>query len=141
MKKILNLILCFFKYILFIVAFSITLYIMIMMCNRLDKNYVDVVYLFIPYLLIFLLFLLNLCLKNSYVNNNIFYNITCCLVFIVNIFISYRCIFDKSMLLNRVYGYSINFGYFNDYLSFNKIMLYGLIIATIFFMFSYSRKD
>lgn len=141
MKKILNLIFCFFRYVLFIIAFSITLYITIVMYNRLNKSYFDIVYLFIPYLLLFLLFLLNLFLKNKYVNNNIFYNITCCLVFIVNIFVSYRCIFDKGMLLNKVYGYSINFGYFNDYLAFNKVMLYGLIISTIFFMFSCSKRN
>ena len=29
----------------------------------------------------------------------------------------------------------VNFNYFNDYLAFNRIMLYGLIIANIVFMF------
>lgn len=141
MKKILNLLLYILRYILCIISFSMTLYIMIIMCNRLDKGFIDIVYLAIPYLLLFLLFLFNLFLKNKYINSNIFYNITCCLVFIVNILVCCRCLFDKSMLLNKVYGYSINFGFFNDYLSFNSIMLYGLVVSTIFFMFTYNRNN
>ena len=31
-------------------------------------------------------------------------------------------------------GYNINFSYFNDFISFMKIMLYGLSLANIFFM-------
>ena len=140
MKKVINKIFYYAKFVLFIIAFALSLYILLKMSMRLNKGYVDVVYTFIPYIILLLLFILNAFIRNKNINDNLFYNISCCLVFFVNIIVSLRSIFDCNMILNKIYGYSINFAFFNDYLSFNKILFYGLIIASIFFMFSCNKS-
>ena len=68
------------------------------------------------------------------VNSNIFYNLTCCLVFCCILVAGLRSVLDKNMLLNSIMGYNINFSYFSDFIAFMKIMLYGLSLANIFFM-------
>lgn len=141
MKKLLNILFCIFKYIFFIISFISSLYIVIIMGVKYNKSYFDIFFMFVPYLILLLLFILNIFLKNDKVNKNIFYNITCFLVFLVNSYISYRTIYDHNMVLNKIYGYSINFSYFNDSFLFNNIMLYGLIVSIIFFMFPSDKKE
>ena len=50
------------------------------------------------------------------------------------LFVGYRAIYDKNMLLNGIMGYNINFSYFADFISFMKIMIYGLVISDICFI-------
>ena len=84
MKKLLNILFCIFKYIFFIISFISSLYIVIIMGVKYNKSYFDIFFMFVPYLILLLLFILNIFLKNDKVNKNIFYNITCFLVFLVN---------------------------------------------------------
>ena len=134
MKKLINSLFGFFKYVLLVIAFGLTLFIILGMYTRLNKSLTESITLFLPYGILLLLFIVNICLKRKGVVQNIFFNITCNLVFATNIVVCLRAIYDKNLLFNGIQKMGIDFNYFNDYLSFNKIMLYGLIIADIIFM-------
>lgn len=140
MKKILNIMFIILKYILLLGAFAITLFIIVRMNARLSKSFSTVIPEFIPFLLIFLLFVINLLFKQKGVNNNIFYNLTSCIVFATIILVGYRAFADKNMVLNEKYGYGVDFNYFNTFIAYMKIMLYGLIVSNILFMFQPKEK-
>ncbi len=135
MKKIINLLFYFLKFLLLLGAFGLTLMIIVQMNNRLEKGFATSIPIFIPFIAILILFVINLILKQHGVSKNIFYNITCCLVFAVIIVVGYRALTDKNMVLNEKYGYDIDFNYFNNFVSYLKLLLYGLSIGNIFLMF------
>ncbi len=141
MKKILNIIFAVLKYILLLGAFAITLFIMVRMNVRLEKSFVTLLPEFIPFLIIFLLFIINLVFKQEGVNNNIFYNLTACIIFTTIIVVGYRAFADKNMVLNEKYGYGIDFNYFNTFISYMKIMLYGLSVSNILFMIKPTKEE
>lgn len=134
MKKILNEIFMLLKFILLILGFGLSFFIVLSMYKRVDKNLVESIPIFTPYIIILLIFFINIIFGQKSVNRNLFYNLTCCLVFSCIVIVCLRAILDKNMLLNSIMGYNINFSYFNDFISFMKIMLYGLSLANIFFM-------
>ena len=134
MKKILNGSFMFLKFILLILGFGLSFFIVLSMYKRVDKNLVESIPIFTPYIIILLIFFINIIFGQKSVNRNLFYNLTCCLVFSCIVIVCLRAILDKNMLLNSIMGYNINFSYFNDFISFMKIMLYGLSLANIFFM-------
>ncbi len=136
MKKILNILFYVLKFILFLAAFGLTLFIILQMNRRLEKDFMTTINIFIPFAVLLILFIVNLIFKHEGVTNNLFYNLTCCLVFATIIYVSYRAICDKNMVLNEKYGYGIDFNYFSNFVSYLKIMLYGLAIGNIFFMFN-----
>ena len=98
MKKIINGLCSFLKYVCLIISFGLTLFIILRMYTRLNKSLTEAIFIFLPYFLLLILF-------------------------------------------NNIQKMGVNFNYFNDYLSFNRIMLYGLIIANIVFMFLPTHKD
>ena len=98
------------------------------------------IYIFLPFVILLVLYTVNYLFHQKTVTQNIFYNITSVLVFIVINFVCYRAIFDKQMILNEIMGYGINFSYFEDFLSFMQILIYGLIISNIFFLISANRN-
>ena len=134
MKKILNGILMVLKFILLILGFGLSFFIILSMYKRIDKNIIESIPIFIPFILILFLFFINIIMNQKSVNSNIFYNLTCCLVFGCILVAGLRSVLDKNMLLNSIMGYNINFSYFIDFIAFMKIMLYGLSLANIFFM-------
>ena len=134
MKKMLNGIFMFLKFILLILGFGLSFFIVLSMYKRVDKNLVESIPIFTPYIIILLIFFINIIFGQKSVNRNLFYNLTCCLVFSCIVIVCLRAILDKNMLLNSIMGYNINFSYFNDFIPFMKIMLYGLSLANIFFM-------
>ena len=134
MKKILNYIFLILKFILLIFSFGLTFYIVLSMYSRIEKNIINSLPIFIPFLIILVLFCINVLFKQRDLNNNLFYNLTCCLVFMTICIVSIRALLDKNMILNQIMGYNINFAYFNDFIGFMKIMLYGLIISNIIFI-------
>ncbi len=141
MKKILNIIFVVLKYILLLGAFAITLFIMVRMNVRLEKSFITLMPEFIPFLIIFLLFIINLVFKQEGVNNNIFYNLTSCIIFTTIIVVGYRAFADKNMVLNEKYGYGIDFNYFNTFISYMKIMLYGLSVSNLLFMIKPVKEE
>ena len=136
MIKLLNKMFYILKFITFFLSLGFTIYIVLGMYTRLQKNYIDSIDIFMPFILILLIFCINIFKSQLVVTENLFYNFTCCLVFFTILFISYRTIFDKNMLLNSIMGYNINFSYFSDFISFLKIMLYGLVIGNFFLIIS-----
>lgn len=134
MKKILNGILMVLKFILLILGFGLSFFIILSMYKRIDKNIIESIPIFIPFILVLFLFFINIIMNQKSVNSNIFYNLTCCLVFCCILVAGLRSVLDKNMLLNSIMGYNINFSYFSDFIAFMKIMLYGLSLANIFFM-------
>lgn len=134
MKKIMNHLFLTVKFFLLVLAFGITLYIVLSMYKRVNKDIINSLPIFIPYIVLLLLFFINITLGQKSVNDNLFYNLTCCIVFSTICFVGLRSIFDKNMILNEIMGYNINFSYFSDFISFMKIMIYGLIIGNFSFM-------
>lgn len=134
MKRLINGLCSFLKYILLIVSFGLTLFIILRMYIRLNKSLDESIVIFLPYILLLMLFVINSIFKREGVTKNLFYNLTATLVFATNVYVCYRAIFDKNMLFNGIQKMGVNFNYFNDYLSFNRIMLYGLIGSNLVFM-------
>ena len=122
MIKILNNFFSIFKYIFFFLALSITIYIVIGMFQKVDKDIIGSYTVFFPYFILFFMYMINIILRQN-VRNNIFYNITSCLVFITTLVIGTRSILDKNMILNSIMGYNINFSFFNDYIPFMNILM------------------
>lgn len=141
MKKMLNGLFLILKFVLLILSFGLSLYIILSMYKRIEKNIVEALPIFIPYIILLLLFFINITLGQKSVNRNIFYNLTCCLVFSCICLVGVRSILDKNMLLNEIMGYSINFSYFSDFIAFMKIMLYGLIIGNVCFMINEKEPE
>ena len=139
MIKIINKILFVLKNILFPITFIATIYIVIFMFKRLEKdilgaNLLEFIQIVLPFMLLLILNLITIFLNVKDVKNNIFYNITSFLVmFVISIF-CYRALMDKNMFLWYKYGYNINFNYFSDQIASIKVMLYGLSIASILLM-------
>lgn len=140
MKKIINTMLLGLRYILYLGAFAISFYIVLSMYNRLGKNMMESINIFIPYAILLIIFFINIIFRQKSVNNNLFYNLTCCLVFATTIVVGIRAICDTNMILNKVMGYNINFIYFSDYISFMKLLIYGLCISNILFMICIKEK-
>lgn len=141
MKKIFNYMFYGLKFLFLIGAFGLTLFIMIRMNVRLEKSMVSILPVFIPFVLLLVVFIINMIFKQKGVSDNLFYNITCCLVFATIIFVCYRAMFDTNMVLNEKYGYGVDFNFFDNFVAYINIMLYGLFIANIFFMFKEREKE
>ena len=135
MKKILNTFFGIFKYFVFFLSLSITVYIVLGMYQRVDKDIIESSIIFLSYFILFFVYILNIILRQS-IRENIFYNITSCLVFVTTLVVGFRSILDTNMILNSIMGYNINFSFFSDYIPFMNILMYGLIISNIFFMFT-----
>ena len=134
MKKIFNMLFYVLKFILLIAAFGLTLFVLIRMNIRLEKNMARIIQELIPFAILLLLFIVNLIFKQDGVNKNLFYNLTSCLVFVTIVLVALRAILDTNMVLNGKYGYGIDFNFFANFVAYIKIMLYGLSIANILFM-------
>ena len=111
MKRILNGLFFVIKWILLLSSFAITFYIILSMYDRVNKSLMEATSLFIPYVLILVLFMINIIFKQKSVSKNLFYNLTCCLVFSCICFVSFRALLDQNMVLNEIMGYNINFSY------------------------------
>lgn len=136
MNKIINWFLFIIKMLLLLVSFVFTFYIIINMYNRLEKDIVGAISNFIPFILLFVLFAINLIFKQDSVIRCTFYNITCCLVFIMILFSVYRTFFDQNMVVMIRLGYNINFNYFADMIAPIKAMLYILCLSNLLLIFS-----
>lgn len=134
MIKIVNNILSILKMILLLICFAFSFYIILHMYQRLEKNLIDSIFNFIPFILLFTLFAVNIVLKQKSVNDCFFYNITCCLVFIMLLFSIYRTFFDRNMIVMIRMGYDINFNYFADMIAPMRMMLYLLSFSNILLM-------
>ncbi|MDD6223529.1 MAG: hypothetical protein PUB18_00825 [bacterium] len=140
MLKMINMLLCFLKIIILFTCFVFTFYIFLNMHDRLGKNIVDSIFSMFPFGLLLFLFFINVFLKQRAVNDCFFYNVVCCFLFCVILFVIYRTFFDRNMVLIIELGYDINFYYFADFIAPMKIMLYLLSLSNIGLMFSRANK-
>jgi len=146
MIKILNKMLLFFKNIMLPILLCITIYIVIFMFKRLDKDIfgsslIEFILAIFPFILLIVLNMLNLTLKQDSIKDNIFYNITSFLVMLTITIFCIRALLDKNMYFWYKYEYKINFNYFSDQLAPIKMMLYGLSASNIILMISNSIKE
>lgn len=139
MKKIINNFLMVLKFLLLLVSFGLSFYIVLSMYSRVDKGIMEAIPIFLPYIFLLIVFSINISLKQKLVNNNLFYNLTCCLVFLCICFVSIRALLDQNMVLNEIMGYNINFSYYADFIVFMKMMMYGLFISNIIFIFTNNK--
>lgn len=128
------------KILLLLTSFGLSFYIVLSMYSRVDKGIMEAIPIFLPFILLMIAFSINISLKQKSVNNNLFYNLTCCLVFVCICLVSLRAILDQNMVLNEIMGYNINFSYYGDFIVFMKMMMYGLLISNIIFIFT-SKKE
>lgn len=140
MNRFLSFLFSKLKFVLMIIDFIFTSYIMIGSYQRLDKSIFSVFIVLVPYFLLFILFVVSYFLKKKIIKQSIFYNLTCCLSFFVIMLVSLRTIFDKNMVLNDIMGYGINFLFFQDFLLFMNILLYGLIIGGVLLILCYEEE-
>lgn len=140
MIKIINKLMYILKLLLLLVSFGFTFYIVIFMYQRLDKSLVQAIPVFLPYLLLFILFAVNMIMDQKVVKDNFFYNFTCCLVFVLFIYVGYRAVGDNFMVAKIRLGYNINFNYYSDMISPLQVMLYALSAANVFLMFTKEKK-
>ena len=140
MTRIINGFFSILKYLLLVISFILTFYIVMFMFKRLNKDYIGTIEIFLPYVLLLGTFTVNLLFDQKVVTRNIFYNLTCCLVLGVFIFAGYRAIFDKYLLSGINMGYDINFNYYADMLAPLKSTFYLLIASNIMIMFSEKRN-
>ena len=139
MIKIINFFLSFLKFILLIIGFGVSFFIVLSMYNRVGRCIVSSFTFFLPFIILIILYTINYIFHQNVVTQNIFYNISSVLVFVVINFVCYRAIFDKQMILNEIMGYGINFSYFEDFMPFMQILIYGLIISNISFLVGNSK--
>ena len=140
MKKIFNGLFYGLKFLLLIAAFALALFIFIRMNMRLNKDIISVLPQFVPFLLLLILFIINMIFRQEGVTKCLFYNLTCCLVLTPIVLVSLRAILDTNMVLNGKYGYGIDFNFYDNLLAYIDIMLYGLVLSNILFMFKEKVK-
>lgn len=136
MKKLLNGLFSILKIILLVASFAFVFYIILTLYEVLEKNILDAIDIFIPYFILLILLVLNLGLHQKQLTGNIFYNITCCLVFSVVIVVCYRTLFDENIVLRYKNDYNMAFSYFLDMMQPLKAMFYLLIGGNICLMFA-----
>lgn len=134
MTKIINVFFSILKFLLLLVSFMVTFYIIMNMYHRLEKNLADCVPTMLPFIILLFLFIINFIFKQRSVNSCLFYNVSCCLAFAIILFAAYRSIVDETMVMMLKLGYHINFNYFADVIAPMKAMLYLLIVANILIM-------
>lgn len=131
MEKIINGFFSIFKFLLLLLCFMVTFYIIMNMYHRLEKNIIECIPTMLPFVILLFLFISNFIFQHHSVNNCMFYNISCCFAFMVILFAAYRSIFDGTMVMILKLGYHINFNYFADVIAPMKAMLYLLIVANV----------
>ena len=146
MVKLLNKLFYFLKNLMLPILLSLTIYIIIYMFKRLEKevfgdSLMEFLSVIAPFIILLILSIINAFLTQKNVTNNIFYNITSFIVMLVIGIFCYRALLDKNMYLWHKYGYNINFNYFADQIAPIKVMLYGLSFANVILMIDGYIKD
>ena len=145
MVKILNRLCFHLKNILLLITLFATIYIVMFMFKRLEKdifgaNLMEFISIVLPFLVFIIISIINLFHKHDSIYDNTFFNITSLITMLTIAVFCYRALMDQNMLFWHKYGYKMNFNYFADQLSAVKVMLYGLSIADIILIISASIK-
>ena len=137
--KILNKFLYYLKNIILPIVLCSTIYIVMFMFQRLEKevfgaNFVEFIKVLLPFIILGILSIINFSFHQEEVKNNFYYNITSFIVMLTIVVITVRTLLDTNMIFWHKYGYQMNFNFFADQLAAIKIMLYGLSIGNIILM-------
>ncbi len=136
MEKIINRVFFYLKIVFIIVAFSLTLYLMLMRMDYFGKNLLSTIPVFIPLLLVLFVFILSFFLNRG--NDNMFFNIGCVLALIAIIIIGLRTILDKNIIASI--GSQFNLGYFEYQIIKIKIMLYLIFVGNILLLYNQKKS-
>ena len=136
MTKILNKLFYYIKNILLPILLVATIFIIMQMFQRLDKNpfganFFEFLEVIFPYILLIILLVVNVFLNNKEVKDNLFYNLVSFMVILMISVFCYRALFDQNMLMWHRYKYKINFSYFTDQIAPMKVSLYLLSFSNI----------
>ncbi|MDD5979671.1 MAG: hypothetical protein PUC23_00980 [bacterium] len=141
MKKILSKMLNVLSFILMFASFALILIGILFTYKRLEKSLVEAINIFIPFILVIFLTVINMFNKKAKTSENLLFNFTKFLVFIVIIIIGLRAKFDTNMLLYQKYQINYNPNYLADNLSTIKVLLYCLSGANVFILFNSLLKE
>ena len=125
MTKLINKILFYSKVIFLLIAFIITLYILLMRMDINGSSIFSTLPLFIPLFGVLCVFVFSFFLNKG--NSNLVFNIGCVLVLLAIILIDYRTLFDKNIISIT----KINLSYFDGQTMRIKLILYLTIIGNI----------
>lgn len=125
MVKLINRILFYTKVVFLLIAFIITLYILLMRMDYNDSNALSIMPLFIPLFGVLSVFVFSFFLNKG--DNNLLFNIGCVLVLLAIIIIDYRTMFDKNIISIS----EIKFNYFDSQSMRIKIMLYLTFVGNL----------
>ncbi len=134
MNNIVNKILFCSKIVLLLIAFTITLYILLMRMDSYDLSTMSIFPLFIPLLLVLIAFVFSIFLNIG--KDNIFFNIVCVLVLLSIVIIDYRTVFDSNIISKT----ALNIYFFDSFTNKIKFMLYLLFVSNFLIMI-YEKKD
>ncbi len=134
MNKLINRVFFYTKIIFLLIAFTTTLYILLIRMDSYSLPITSILSLFIPLLLVLIIFIFSLFLNIG--KDNIFFNIICILVLLAIMLVNYRTIFDNNIISNT----QINLNYFD--LNTNKIIImsYLMFIANILLIIYEKKK-
>ncbi len=133
MVKIINKILFYSKIVFLLIAFVITLYILLIRMDTYGLSPLSIFPLFIPLLLVLIAFVFSFFLGIG--NDNLFYNLACVLVLLAIIVIDYRVVFDNNIISKT----TVNLNFFDLHTTKIKIMLYLTTVSNILLMI-YEKK-
>ena len=139
MTNILKKVLITINVLLLVISFFFVLYINVYQffslgSNPFENNFFDFFSILLPFVLLMCLYFINFVNNHYIANNNIIYKLISIFSLIVILYISYRSIFDDSLILWHKTNYHINFDYFNNHLIYIKLVLYGLSFINIIFI-------
>lgn len=134
MDKLINKILFYTKVIFLLIAFVITLYILLIRMDTYSYSVFSILPLFIPLLLVLIIFVFSFFLNVG--NDNMFFNIIGVLMLLAIIIIDYRTVFDSNIISKT----KINLYFFDIQTSKIKIMLYLTFISNILLIILEKKK-
>lgn len=136
MKKILSKLINFINYPLLFLSLGLILLGILFTYGRLEKSLVDAIPVFLPFAFVIIMFIINIFYKKAKINENLLFNFSAFVVFLVIIIVGLRAKFDTNMILYYKYGIKYNPSYLADNLSAIKVLLYCLGATNIFAILS-----
>ena len=127
MIEMINKVMFYFKLILLLLVFTLTLYILFSMYDYYKTGFWNLILISLPLLLSLIMFVLSFFFKVG--DDKTLFNVGCILALIAILIIDYRSIFDKNMVL-WVKG-EINFYYFQNQITQIKILCYSIFIGNL----------
>lgn len=134
MQKILSRLFHVLKFVMLAIGFLVVFYGILVTYKRLNKNLLSALPVIMPFVVLLIMFVINGFSKKYSLKDNLLYNFTCFIVLLAVIIVGVRAKIDTNMILYYKYKIDYNPLYLSDNLSTIRVLLYGLSIATVFYM-------